>query len=458
MSMDLSALADFFRRFAVPVVILDLETTGGDVLNDRITEIAFLHFWQGKITSVQQLINPECEISDFVQKLTGISNKMVQDAPTWIEFLPKIVSFLRGSVLIAHNSRFDYSVLQRECARSGVACATAALCSVQLSRKLFPQFHKHSLDSIIERHGLSVENRHRAMSDVQVLAQFLQLALREKGEDAWWQSAQILMNPPMLPENLPCDILQAVRVLPDSSGVSVWRDAAGAVQAICAHEHAYREIARALRQRTAAVQHAMQLAFIPTIGALHSAVLQAQLFREHVITPSNEILRHTLVIEPDVSGCLKARIRPLRAGFQAAPPHGLFVHPKAAKQAVMRWAQEWQLCPTLLGILPHELPRDAPCPVALFGTCSEACATHDIDLHNQSVIKALPFLPKCDWSEQNRICLTERDVLTGEEQKFICDTGAVQLNDGTWFTSQAILNIFKQKFKVKRSQLFCGKM
>ena len=106
---DLSLLANFFRALPMPVVILDLETTGGHFYADRITELAFLHFWQGNITAVQQLIQPNIPISDFVRDLTGISDEMLQGQPTFAQFAPQVLPLLRGSLLIAHNSRFDYT-------------------------------------------------------------------------------------------------------------------------------------------------------------------------------------------------------------------------------------------------------------------------------------------------------------------------------------------------------------
>ena len=107
-----SALSHFFQTYPIPVVIVDLETTGGNLTDDRITEIAFLHFKQGQITSVQQLINPQKTIGSFVENLTGINNEMVASQPTFEQFAPKILPLLRGSLLIAHNSKFDYSFLK----------------------------------------------------------------------------------------------------------------------------------------------------------------------------------------------------------------------------------------------------------------------------------------------------------------------------------------------------------
>jgi len=97
----LSPLADFFRALPIPVVILDLETTGGHFYADRITELAFLHFWQGKITAVQQLVQPNMPISGFVRDLTGISDEMLQGQPTFAEFAPQVLPLGRAPRVVS---------------------------------------------------------------------------------------------------------------------------------------------------------------------------------------------------------------------------------------------------------------------------------------------------------------------------------------------------------------------
>ncbi|MDK4679913.1 3'-5' exonuclease family protein [Kingella negevensis] len=452
MLSSFNELAAHFAHYPTPVVIIDLETTGGNLTTDRITEIAFLHFWQGKITPVQQLINPTTPISSFVQDLTGISNEMVATAPQFTDFAPNILPLLRGSLLIAHNSKFDYTILRHEFQRMGVPFATPALCSVQLSRKLYPEFYKHNLDTIIERHNIAVEDRHRAMSDVLALAEFLQLSVKERGESAWFQAAKQLFNPPMLPENVNPSIFQAAFELSDNFGVSIWYDAAGQTFALHEHEHAFREVAVLLRQSTYA--RAAKLVFVPTLGALHNVQTRAEIMAEHGLLPTDEIVRHSILVQQDiVSGCLKTRIRPLREGFYDEPPRGLFLNTKAAKRALSTWAKEQDLCPNMLGILPNELPKGTPCPVSVVGKCSAACEAQDVAAHNMAVQAALVYLPVCDWGKSKRVCVTEVDKLSGRAVVIVCDSGAILLSDGRWFVSADALAVMKQKFKTAKHEI-----
>ena len=142
-------LSEAFTRLNRPVVVVDLESTGGNLYQDRVTEIAFLRFENGRVEHYEQLINPGKPIPEFVVQLTGITNEMVAQAPAFDQIAPDILPLLRGSLIVAHNSRFDYTFLRHEFCRAGIDFAAPALCTVQLSRRLYPQFYKHNLDSIV---------------------------------------------------------------------------------------------------------------------------------------------------------------------------------------------------------------------------------------------------------------------------------------------------------------------
>ena len=96
----------------MPVVIVDLEATGGNTLSDRITEIAWLRFDNGQISHYEQLVNPQQPISTFITRLTGIGADMVADAPTFSMLAPALLKQLQGALVVAHNSRFDYTFLK----------------------------------------------------------------------------------------------------------------------------------------------------------------------------------------------------------------------------------------------------------------------------------------------------------------------------------------------------------
>lgn len=190
-----SFLAEQLQFFSRPIIILDLEATGGNLHRDRITEIAFLYIENNKIKKYQYLINPEQEISPYVSKLTGIDNNMLQQAPTFAKILPNLKILLKNNLLIAHNSQFDYTLLAHEFRRLNISFNTLALCSVQLSKSLYSHELKHNLDAIAQRFHIPIYTgqRHRALTDVLILTEFLQASLCEH-KQIWFQTARKLIR------------------------------------------------------------------------------------------------------------------------------------------------------------------------------------------------------------------------------------------------------------------------
>ncbi len=158
-----------------PLVLLDIETTGGSAASSRITEIGALRVENGKVVSkYQQLVNPEEPIPYFITNLTGINDDMVWEAPTFRGIADDFELFLSDAIFVAHHVSFDYSFIKMEFERIGYGFNMDRLCSARLSRKLYPEHKSHALDRIIERLGIDVTNRHRAYDDAEVIWKFIQ--------------------------------------------------------------------------------------------------------------------------------------------------------------------------------------------------------------------------------------------------------------------------------------------
>lgn len=159
-------------RFA----FVDVETTGSVLPHDRIIEIGILVVECGQVVETfRSFVNPErARIPPFIQSLTHISPRDLVDAPTFISLHEKLHALLKDAVFVAHNARFDYGFLQSEFKRAGVDFKEPSLCTVKLSRSLFPRFTRHNLDEVVSRSGIKMAQRHRAFDDAQALWHFLQ--------------------------------------------------------------------------------------------------------------------------------------------------------------------------------------------------------------------------------------------------------------------------------------------
>lgn len=155
-----------------PLVFLDIETTGGSARLSRITEIGALRVEDGRVVRrYSQLLNPECPVPPFIVRLTGISDDMVAQAPLFAEIADDLRELLDGAIFVAHYVQFDYGFIMQEFARLHQPFEMDRLCSVRLSRRLYPEQPRHGLDYVIERLGLRVEHRHRGFDDAEVLWQ-----------------------------------------------------------------------------------------------------------------------------------------------------------------------------------------------------------------------------------------------------------------------------------------------
>ncbi|MDB5809496.1 MAG: polymerase epsilon subunit [Betaproteobacteria bacterium] len=168
-----------------PLVFLDLETTGATAGVDRITEIGLIEVDDGEyVREWTTLVNPGIPISPFIESLTGISDDMVAGAPSFASLAIDLNTRLKGRLLVAHNARFDYGFLRAEFARLATEFSSQLVCTVKLSRKLFPGHKRHNLDSLMERHDVSCDARHRALGDARVLWDLIAKWRIDPGVDA----------------------------------------------------------------------------------------------------------------------------------------------------------------------------------------------------------------------------------------------------------------------------------
>ncbi len=163
-------------------VVVDLETTGAKTPPCRVTEIGAYRVSQGRIVDeFQTLVNPEIPIPPFIVNLTGISDEMVKGAPRFADVAPRWLAFAGDAVLVAHNASFDVRFLNHELSRvfPGRRMANSNLCTVILSRRIFPGLLNYRLQTVAEHFSITISNRHRAAGDAYATAEiFLRMLKR----------------------------------------------------------------------------------------------------------------------------------------------------------------------------------------------------------------------------------------------------------------------------------------
>jgi DNA polymerase-3 subunit epsilon len=160
--------------------VTDIETTGGYASANGITEIAvYIYDGQQIIDSFETLVNPHQSIPRFVLSLTGITDEMVQLAPSFEEIAPRLFELFQGKVFVAHNVNFDYSFVSHQLQQAGFYLNCKKLCTVRYTRKIFPKLASYSLGNLCRHFEIPLYNRHRAAGDAKATVQLLEL-LRSK--------------------------------------------------------------------------------------------------------------------------------------------------------------------------------------------------------------------------------------------------------------------------------------
>lgn len=171
---------------ALTFAVVDVETTGGGAhKGHRITELAVVPVEDGVLgRPFSTLVNPERDIPPIVQRITGITEDMVAQAPCFADVAPQVAPLLSGRLFTAHNVRFDWGFVAAE--MSAAACPlpsdTPQLCTVRMGRALFPGLPSYSLGPLSEAMAVRNRARHRALGDALATAEIL-LHLLGRAED-----------------------------------------------------------------------------------------------------------------------------------------------------------------------------------------------------------------------------------------------------------------------------------
>lgn len=406
--------------FEQPLAFVDLETTGANAQRDRITEIGVVE-WDGEaISEWSTLVNPQTSIPSFIVSLTGITDAMVADAPTFAELAENLLERLQGRVFFAHNARFDYGFLKNEFKRAGLMFRARTVCTVKLSRRLFPEEYKHNLDVVVARMGLGdAGERHRALTDARLIQRFL-ARLRET-IDAGSLTAALddLSRQPALPPGVDADALDD---MPDGHGVYLFfagNDLPLYVgksnrlrRRVLSHFSGDHQSAKEMQIS----QQVQRVSWIGTAGELGAHLLEARLIKERQPSANHRLRRNedvcTWRYTPNADGSAKPELVLVKdVDFSLERDlFGLYRSPREATNALRRLAEDTSLCQVVLGL--ERAPRRAgtPCFGMQVGKCRGACVGKEAKLmHQARFITLLSRYKLMPWPFPGAIAIREHD-------------------------------------------------
>ena len=159
------------------IAVIDFETTGlSPAMGDRATEVAIVLIEGGRVVDrFQSLMNAGIGIPPFITGLTGISNAMLATSPSAASVMSDASRFANNAPMVAHNASFDRKFWVAELERAGLAAPQPFVCTLLLSRRLYPQAPSYKLGSLADYHRLPrAGTAHRAMADAEMAAYLLE--------------------------------------------------------------------------------------------------------------------------------------------------------------------------------------------------------------------------------------------------------------------------------------------
>jgi DNA polymerase-3 subunit epsilon len=173
--------------------VIDVETTSGDPERGRVMEVAVVQVDDGMaVAEWHSLVKPRCTVPPFTERLTGIRNGMLHQAPLFNVVAEVLLALTRDRVVVAHNARFDMTALRHEFARTGLTFQRPVLCTEKLARRLLPELPHHNLTSLCRHFGVAFPGAHRALPDAMATTGLLQQLIAAYGPEEVERSVQFV--------------------------------------------------------------------------------------------------------------------------------------------------------------------------------------------------------------------------------------------------------------------------
>ncbi|MCB0737700.1 MAG: GIY-YIG nuclease family protein, partial [Bacteroidetes bacterium] len=184
------------------------------------------HNGEKVLSTWQTLVNPEVNIPAFITALTGITNEMVQDAPLFSEVADELYDLLHSHIFVAHNVGFDYGFIKNHLADNDILYNSKRLCTVRLSRKVFPGLKSYSLGQLTSQLKIPIKDRHRAMGDCEATAKLFTL-INQHDKDGHLEA---MLNRNSKETRIPSNVnKQEIEALPEKQGIYYFKNQMGVV-------------------------------------------------------------------------------------------------------------------------------------------------------------------------------------------------------------------------------------
>lgn len=446
--------------FEGPAAFVDIETNGSNGERGRITEIAVIRVEGGEVVDeYTSLVNPGSPIPHWITRLTGITNNDLVGAPYFDDIAADVHRILDGAVFVAHNVRFDYSFIKRQLEASGYTFRPKLFCTVRMSRAMYPEHRGHSLEKIIARHGIQTTARHRAYDDAKAIYDFAQLAIADKGIEAFRVSVATQFKTKTLPPNMN---ETSFANIPPTPGVYIFEDQDGAPlyvgksvnlrQRVMSHFANDTRIAKEMKLS----QGSHNVSFIQTETEIEALLLESAKVKE--LQPiHNRLLRRqtkqtVLIRRYDDNGYLKMVLenKDLSDETGLESIYGVYTTKSQAKSRLESLVKTFDLCPKLMDL---EKAKDA-CFRYHLGICKGACVgEEDVEKYNRRVEYALERSKIETWPFKGELAVKISETKALIIDQWIIKGYLTAVEDGSTYIERIKNGFDVDTYKILRSYL-----
>lgn len=374
--------------------IVDIETTGGHASSHGMTEIGIvIHDGKAILNKYETLINPQTPIPYFIQRLTGINEKMVARAPLFQEVASQIYELLNDKIFVAHNVNFDYSFVKYHLQKAGYDLQTKKLCTIRLARKIIPGYTHYGLGKLCHQLGILHSDKHRAGGDAIATAHLFSLLNEKDKHNTIADMLHGKNKESYLPPNLP---VEQVDNLPKLPGVYYFYNGAGKIIYVGKAKNIFKRVKthfsnnKAGRQKQDFLKEIYGVTFKETATELLAHILESieirRLWPIHNRSQRGFLPKFGLYVYEDQKGYMRLAVEKNK---QVLPPVYSFNTIYEGQQRLRELIKEFGLCPRLCN-----LAKSNDCQKIIEANECEGNCSKQPKMYNRKVTKAVDWLEK----------------------------------------------------------------
>ncbi len=402
--------------------IVDIETTGGHAASHGITEIAvILHNGVEEEGRYQTLVNPGKPLPRYITALTGITNDMLLDAPRFDEIAPHIFHLLQDRIFVAHNVNFDYSFILHHLQSCGYELHLRKLCTVRMSRKIFPGYKSYSLGNLCLTLDIPNAQRHRAMGDAMATSRLFSMLLANDKAGVVPQMLRAGSRESYLPLHMDAS---SIEQLPYTPGVYYFHDRKDKVIYVGKAVNLRKRVTSHFsnnapsRRKQELIRQVHRISYEESGSDFMASLMESLQIRLRWPSFNHSQkrfeARYGIYAYRDQRDILRLTIEKKRRGY---PPLYAFSLLTEGRALLRRLAENQQLCLRFCGLQTTE----GPCDALENGRCTGICEGREKpDTYNERVMKAIQSLDR----ELPSFAILEKGRTRAEQCVALMDQGA----------------------------------